>query len=242
MKPSKPRKSQSRLSQLLDFDTDTRQKVGQEQGLLFPHLIGVDEVGRGSLIGPVVAAAVCMIRALTAQEQTILSPLNDSKLMKPTEREAVSACLTEGDFCLFAIAEATLEEVETLNVYHASLLASSRAVTGVLKQLDKSRLDNTLILIDGKATMPQFPKDRQLAVIKGDSHSASIAAASVLAKVYRDRLVSQWGKDYPEYHAYQWHKNKGYGTQTHLQAIQQFGPSPFHRMQFKGVKATQTLP
>ncbi|MBY0449536.1 MAG: ribonuclease HII [Cyanobacteria bacterium] len=212
----------------------------QERDHPVAHLIGVDEVGRGSLIGPIVAAAVSMTRPLSTQELALLSPLNDSKLMKPAEREALSACLTEGDFCHYAIAEASLEEVEALNVYHASLLASSRAVAAVLKKRDNALMDKTLILIDGKAMMPQYPKDRQLAVIKGDSHSACIAAASVLAKVYRDRLVSQWGEQYPEYQVYQWQNNKGYGTAAHLQAIQQFGVTLLHRKQFKGVKATQT--
>jgi ribonuclease HII len=187
-------------------------------------LIGADEVGRGSWVGPVVAAAVHIPPTLLVEPPDWLNQLNDSKQLKQNQRVWLSGHIQQ--HTQFTLAEASLEEIEQLNLHHASLLACYRAVS----QLHHNVLPiaDPLVLVDGCYTLPNWP-GRQQAVIKGDGQSAHIAAASILAKVHRDAMLTDWHNTYPQY---QWASNKGYGTPSHLKALSRHGPCPLHRPRF----------
>ncbi len=190
-------------------------------------VIGVDEVGRGCLAGPVVAAAVLLPwfdRNSHLAER--LAALDDSKKLPVAVREELSQTIR--GCASFAIAEASPEEIDEINILHASLLAMKRAVMQLVSQamLD---LKECLILIDGKWKMADI-ECNQLPVIKGDSHSAAIAAASVVAKVHRDALMCKLADDFPHYN---WLSNKGYPSEVHRLAIQEHGMTIWHRRSFR---------
>ena len=176
-------------------------------------LCGVDEAGRGPLAGPVCAAAVILPRGL------ILEGLNDSKKLTEKKREALfDPICAQAISC--GIAFASVEEIEELNILNATYLAMNRAI---------ARLNPApeLALIDGNRSVGITMKNR--CVVKGDAKCADIAAASVLAKVSRDRYMLEMAQRYPEYH---FEQHKGYGTKLHYAAIREYGPSPIHRMSF----------
>ncbi|HWA93115.1 MAG TPA: ribonuclease HII [Terracidiphilus sp.] len=179
-------------------------------------IAGLDEVGRGPLFGPVVAAAVIL------PESCELTGLTDSKKLTEASREKlyepIQACAVA-----WAIAAVDAETIDRINIRRASLLAMRRAV----EQL--SRIPDFL-LIDGRDYIDWPCKQR--AIIKGDATSMSIAAASVLAKVYRDRLIVEMDSTYPGYGLA---KHKGYGTAFHLAALERLGPTPLHRRSFSPV-------
>ncbi|MBR1456801.1 MAG: ribonuclease HII [Oscillospiraceae bacterium] len=179
----------------------------------FTLLCGVDEAGRGPLAGPVYAAAVILPRGL------VIEGLNDSKKLTEKKREALFEPICASAVA-FAIARAEVEEIEELNILNATFLAMNRAV---------SRLDPQpqLALIDGNRDGGIRLESR--CVVKGDSRCADIAAASILAKVSRDRYMLEMAERYPQY---AFEKHKGYGTKQHYEAIRAFGPSPIHRMSF----------
>ena len=179
----------------------------------FSLLCGVDEAGRGPLAGPVYAAAVILPRGF------VIDGLNDSKKLTEKKREALFGPICEAAIS-FGIARAEVEEIEELNILNATFLAMNRAIA----QLDPKP---SLALIDGnRNTGITFPSRT---VIKGDGRCADIAAASVLAKVSRDRYMLQMAEKYPAYH---FEAHKGYGTAAHYAALREFGPSPIHRMSF----------
>ena len=176
-------------------------------------LCGVDEAGRGPLAGPVCAAAVILPRGLVIEE------LNDSKKLSEKKRELLYDEIIEKAVS-YGIALATVEEIEEKNILEATFLAMNRAI-------EKLSVQPALALIDGN-------RDRGIAVearcvIGGDGKCADIAAASILAKVTRDRYMLQLAQQYPQYG---FEKHKGYGTAAHYAAIRTFGPSPVHRMSF----------
>ena len=190
-------------------------------------VIGVDEVGRGCLAGPVVAAAVLLPwfdRNSHLAER--LSALDDSKKLPVAVREELSKTIR--GCASFAIAEASPEEIDEINILHASLLAMKRAVMQLVSQ-EMLDLKECLILIDGKWKMADI-ECNQLPVIKGDSHSAAIAAASVVAKVHRDALMCKLADDFPHYN---WLSNKGYPSEVHRLAIQEHGMTMWHRRSFR---------
>lgn len=208
----------ARLQKLLSFDKEMTRKWVKRQGAI---LIGTDEVGRGCLAGPVVAAAVHLGDLITNEElHSSLESLNDSKKMLPQKREELAAIIKAN--CRYAIAEASVEEIEKLNILRASLLAMKRAMA----ELAPSQ--GTVILIDGNKTMDSVTL-RQIAVIGGDGISASIAAASIIAKVYRDQLMQDLHNQHPQY---RWDSNKGYGSKDHRDAIQEHGITSWHRRAF----------
>lgn len=190
-------------------------------------LIGVDEVGRGCLSGPVVAAAVILPAvaksSFLAEE---LSELDDSKALSQKQRERLAEVLRAN--CHFAIAEATPAEIDQINILQASLLAMRRAVDNLLLQIENSPAE-LLLLVDGNQKVKGLTLE-QITVIKGDSHSASIAAASVIAKVYRDDLMLELSQKHP---VYSWHSNKGYGSKAHRAAIAEHGVTKWHRLSFR---------
>ena len=187
-----------------------------EQELLsqgFQAICGVDEAGRGPLCGPVVAAACILPRGLELPE------LNDSKKLTAKKREKLFDIICENAIA-YCIAEASVEEIDRLNILEADLLAMRRAIAGLSVKAD-------VALIDGNVAR-DFPIPAK-AVIHGDAISPSIAAASILAKVTRDRQCEELDRAYPQYGIA---KHKGYGTKQHMQALREFGPAPIHRKQF----------
>ncbi len=185
----------------------------QAQAAGYHVICGVDEAGRGPLSGPVVAAA-CIL-----PDGFLPAGLDDSKKLSPKKREALFDIICESAVA-YAIASATPEEIDEINILNATMLAMRRAIEGLPISPD-------FVLIDGN-----IAKDMPLpcqTVIKGDATSASIAAASILAKVTRDRLCLQDDAAYP---AYGFAKHKGYGTKEHMQALRTYGPTPIHRRTF----------
>ncbi|MCI9273941.1 MAG: ribonuclease HII [Clostridiales bacterium] len=174
---------------------------------------GVDEAGRGPLAGPVYAAAVIL------PPNTIIEGVNDSKKLSEKKREALFDVIRECALS-YCVASASVEEIDQFNILNATYLAMQRAVQGLSPTPE-------LALVDGNR-LPALSMEAQ-AVVKGDSLSMSIAAASILAKVSRDRLMRQLSEQYPQY---QLEKHKGYGTKLHMQLIQQYGPSDIHRKTF----------
>ena len=179
----------------------------------FRLLCGVDEAGRGPLAGPVCAAAVILPRGLEIQG------LNDSKKLTEKKREELYSVICK-EALSFGIAFATVEEIEERNILGATFLAMNRA----LEQLDPQP---ELALIDGNRNTGILVPSR--CVVKGDAKCADIAAASILAKVTRDRYMLEQAKLYPEY---RFEQHKGYGTKLHYEALREYGPSPIHRMSF----------
>ena len=179
----------------------------------FSLLAGVDEAGRGPLAGPVCAAACILPRNLE------IPGLNDSKKLSPQKREALYDVIIKSAVS-YGIAFATVEEIESLNILNATFLAMNRALSQLSPQ-------PALGLIDGNRNSGISIPSR--CVVKGDSLCADIAAASVLAKVTRDRYMLTMAEQYPEYG---FEKHKGYGTAKHYAALRQFGPSPIHRPSF----------
>ncbi|MCI8332547.1 MAG: ribonuclease HII [Clostridiales bacterium] len=176
-------------------------------------ICGTDEAGRGPLAGPVFAAAVIL------PEQNPIEGLNDSKKCSAKKREALFEQITQTALA-FSIQYADVEEIDRLNILNASQLAMNRAV-------DALRIKPDLVLVDGNIARG-FATDT-VTVIKGDAISPNIAAASILAKVARDRYCLQMDKDYPAYH---FAAHKGYPTKEHMEIVRKIGPCPVHRKTF----------
>ena len=174
---------------------------------------GVDEAGRGPLAGRVYAAAVIMPRSL------VIDGVNDSKKLSEKKREALFDKITESALC-YSIAWASEKEIDEINILQATYLAMKRAVEGL-------KIGPDMILVDGNR-LPNFGIPAE-AIVKGDSLSHSIACASILAKVSRDRYICAEAEKYPEY---SFEKHKGYGTKIHVEALKKYGPSPIHRKTF----------
>jgi len=182
-----------------------------------PGLIaGVDEAGRGPLAGPVVAAAVIL------DDLRPIAGLADSKKLSPSTRERLFDEIRAKALCC-SVAEASVEEIDRLNILQATMLAMRRAVEGL-------RLTPAKVLVDGNR-LPPLPMLAE-AIVKGDSKVASISAASILAKVTRDRWCAQYHAEFP---AYGFEGHKGYGTAEHLAALREHGPCPQHRKSFAPV-------
>lgn len=207
------------LPQLLAFDALMFETTPSRQPLQV--LVGTDEVGRGCLAGPVVAAAVILPEISPGSQLAAeLALLNDSKAIAPDVREHLSTVLKR--VCRYQIAQATVEEIDEINILQASLLAMRRAVNRLKVKAP------AILLVDGNKTIPSL-RIKQLTVTAGDSKSASIAAASVLAKVHRDALMCAIARDHPDY---MWHSNKGYGSRDHRRALDKFGMTRWHRRTF----------
>lgn len=185
----------------------------QENG--FAVIAGTDEAGRGPLAGPVYAAAVILPMGL------VIEGLDDSKKLTPKRRDRLYDRIRE-EAISYGIASASVEEIDSLNILNAAQLAMRRAVAMLSPAPD-------FVLVDGNVAR-DFTVPTQT-IVKGDSRSMSIAAASILAKVARDRYCEEMDKTYPQY---QFAKHKGYGTALHMSLIRQFGASPVHRKSFMG--------
>ncbi len=176
-------------------------------------ICGVDEAGRGPLAGPVYAAAVILPRGLE------IEGLNDSKKLTEKRREKLFDTIC-AEALSYGIASADVEEIEQLNILNAAMLAMNRAIA-------KLSVKPALALIDGNRDSAIAMASR--CIVKGDSKCADIAAASILAKVSRDRYMLQMAEKYPEYH---FEKHKGYGTKLHYEALREYGPCEIHRPSF----------
>ena len=180
----------------------------------FSCICGVDEAGRGPLAGPVCAAAVILPAG------AVIEGLDDSKKLTEKKRERLYDIIKQTAVA-YSVAYGTLEEIETVNILEATYLAMNRAIEDLTVKPD-------FALIDGNR-VPRGIKIPCETIVKGDSRSMSIAAASVLAKVTRDRLMLEYDKKYPEYN---FKKHKGYGTKEHTELIKQYGPCEIHRLSF----------
>ena len=179
----------------------------------YKAVCGVDEAGRGPLAGPVCAAAVIL------PEGVMIDGVNDSKKLSEKKREALFDVIREQSLA-YSIAYATVAEIEEINILNAAMLAMKRAVEGLSVKADYA-------MIDGNR-LPEIDIDSEC-IVKGDAKSMSIACASILAKVSRDRLLYKYAEEYP---MYGFDKHKGYGTSAHREALLKYGPCPYHRKSF----------
>jgi len=176
-------------------------------------LAGVDEVGRGSLIGPIYAAAVILNKSINTKI------LKDSKSLSKNKRKEISTYIKKNS--IWAIGQASVREIEKINILQASLLAMKRAIIKLKKK-------PSLVLIDGNK-LPNIKNYNLKYIIKGDQKIPSISAASIIAKVSRDKFVTTLSKNFKNY---RWDTNSGYGTKEHIKAIKKFGVTKYHRKTF----------
>ena len=188
------------------------EKEAQNKG--FNLVCGVDEAGRGPLAGPVCAAAVIL------PVDTVIEGLDDSKKLSEKKREALYNEIVSKAVA-YGIAFSSVEEIEEVNILGATYIAMCRAIEKLSQKPD-------YVLIDGNRYPPMLSINGET-VVKGDSKSMSIAAASILAKVTRDRLLLEYAKEYPQY---EFEKHKGYGTKAHIEAIKKYGVTEIHRPSF----------
>ncbi len=199
-------------------------------------LLGVDEAGRGPLAGPVVAAAVVLQDPAAHGEDKALEGLDDSKRLTASQREALAPAIQAAALA-WHVEPAWEDEIATRNILHASLAAMQRACQAVAAQLAVAGRDvPRLLVIDGNQLLRGWSLTPQVAVVKGDGRSRTIAAASVLAKVWRDQHMERMDVRYP---GYGFAVHKGYPTPAHLAALQQLGPCAIHRRGFGPVAAVQ---
>lgn len=203
------------IKQLFEFDYN--------QG---EHVAGTDEAGRGPAAGGVFAAAVCFDTQPGKDLLEKLRPLNDSKQLNKKKREALYDIILENTVNSIVCIE--VEEIEKINILNASLKAMRLACLDVIDKLPPDNRENILTLVDGNKLIRNYIYPQRY-VIKGDSKSAAIAAASILAKVTRDRYMEKLDTEYPQYG---WAKNAGYLTKEHLDAIDKYGLTPYHRPSF----------
>ena len=190
------------------------EKAALEGGAFF--VAGVDEVGRGPLCGPVTAAAVIL------DPENIPDGLNDSKKMTAKKRDALFHVILSSAIC--CIAHASVEEIDEINILRASHLAMERAISRLSTKADHALIDGNMI--------PKGLTIPAQSIVKGDGRSVSIAAASIIAKVERDRIMGKLATEFP---GYGWEKNAGYGTKQHLDALGSLGVTTHHRRSFKPI-------
>ncbi len=184
-------------------------------------IIGVDEVGRGPLAGTIVACA------LSCEDEDLLQRVDDSKALSEKKRDALFDDIIRAS--VYCLGEASVEEIDSINILQASMLAMKRAIEGIDVDIDK-------VLVDGnKAPDVIYPCET---IIKGDALVPVIGAASIVAKVTRDRAMASLDEIYP---GYGFAKHKGYGTKVHMEALRKLGPCPIHRTSFKPVRALLEL-
>ncbi|MBP5590953.1 ribonuclease HII [bacterium] len=189
-------------------------KIYKEQGFL---VIGADEAGRGPLCGPVVTAAVSLF--------TEIPGINDSKKLSEKKRmELVPQIIHNSFWAVYSVLPKVIDE---MNILHASLYGMSLCAKRIMRKTEQ----NCIVMIDGNKKTGQF--ENEIAVVKGDAKSINIAAASILAKTYRDRIMDKWDKIYPEYHL---SSHKGYPTAEHYEILRKIGPCEIYRKSFKLVK------
>ena len=185
---------------------------------------GIDEAGRGPLAGPVVASCVF----IPDQSAPFLKDIKDSKKLTPLKREALFTEITR--HCAFGIAIAEASEIDEINILQATFLAMTRSVDGLHMSFN---VDLAAILVDGNHKPKGLEHPNIIPVVRGDDKSLSIACASILAKVTRDRIMKELDAEHPQYG---WAKNMGYPTAAHMEAVKEFGPCEHHRQSFAPVR------
>ncbi len=203
------------IEELFEFDTEHKDDDTK-------YIIGTDEAGRGPGAGPVFAAAVAF-KEINQDLMISLNSLNDSKKLSEKKRDELYEIIVKSS--VFSVKAGSVEDIESKNILNASLDAMKEACTDVMGQLNTS---NVKILVDGNKKIKNFSVNMET-IVKGDGKSAAIAAASILAKVTRDRFMCNLDKEYPQYG---WAKNKGYLCRFHINAIQNFGITKWHRKKF----------
>ena len=188
------------------------------------RVAGIDEAGRGPLAGPVYAAAAVIDRTRAARK--LLRMIDDSKKLSHEQREEAHEAMIVSGVVQFAVAEASVEEIDRINILQATFLAMRRALQALAEQPE-------VVLVDGNRAPPQLGC-RAETIVGGDAHSYSIAAASIFAKVARDRYMTKLAETFP---GYGWESNRGYGSAQHLDALTLLGPTPHHRMSFAPLRA-----
>ena len=195
----------------------------------FRVVAGVDEVGRGPLAGPVVAAALCFVPKLGLAKESFAKPsfrLKDSKQLTPRQREQLYPILTTHPAIEWGIGNVSPKLIDKINIYRATKLAMQKAVQNLQRKL---KID--FLILDGNMKLKtEIP---QKAIVKGDEKVFSCAAASIIAKVTRDRIMLRYHKKYPQYG---FNKHKGYGTKLHFKMLKKHGPSKIHRRSFRLAK------
>lgn len=186
-------------------------------------LIGIDEAGRGPLAGPVVAAAVIL------DLRSPIDDVDDSKKISEKKRDKIFDKIISSAKC-YGVGISTPQEIDDINILQATFLAMRRAVMSLTEKSQIANLDdNHILLIDGNQYIPDLPRENQKTIVGGDATSASIAAASIIAKVTRDRMMLEYHEKFPQYN---FAKHKGYGTKLHRDMIIQHGVSEIHRKTF----------
>lgn len=190
-------------------------------------ILGVDEAGRGCLVGPVVAGCVWINQEKFPSE--LLARINDSKKISEKNREDIykHLCELDDDVFMFEYDAVSAGVIDEINILQASLLAMKNSYQKLLPRLKNKPV---MTLVDGNKAPLITPCHT---VVSGDALSFSIAAASIVAKVNKDHLLNEIGKKFPEF---QFEKNKGYGTKTHMEALKKYGPTPYHRLSYAPVK------
>ncbi len=223
-------KKLSKIHELFEFDKTNRKDSY--------YIIGTDEAGRGPGAGPVFAAAVCFVSDIDDEICEKLSVLNDSKQLTEKKREELFENIKElekSGKCVCSIQEGSVSQIDKINILNTSLDCMKRSCESVAGKID---MQKAKVLVDGNRLIKNFSIP-QTTIVKGDSKSAAIAAASILAKVSRDRLMEKLAKEYPQYH---WEKNKGYLSAEHIEAIKTYGATKLHRKKFLRNILTVTNP
>lgn len=192
----------------------------------YKYIYAVDEVGVGCLAGPVVVCAVLLEKKFFAKQYKTLNRLRESKLLSPHQREIFARELVAIPDFRFSIAYSYPKTIDRLNIYQATRLAMHRAIENCKLKTENLK---SVVLVDGKTKIKDLPME-QMAIVKGDRKVFSIACASIIAKVYRDKMMTRYAKLYPQYGFAQ---HKGYGTKLHRDRLNQFGPSAIHRKFFR---------
>ena len=204
----------TKMNKLFSFDKQEFNNYG--------YIVGTDEAGRGPGAGPVFAAAVCFV-SYDKEIISLLEKLNDSKQLSESIREKLFDIIIKNS--IYSIQQGSVEEIERFNILRTSLNTMKRACEAVIEKISSDKLT---VLVDGTKKIPDFNFSQKY-IIKGDSKSAAIAAASILAKVSRDRFMTELDKEFPQYY---WAENKGYMTKQHLDAVDKYGLCEWHRKKF----------
>lgn len=209
----KHEKEIARINAMIEFDRNSLNKAG--------FIAGIDEVGRGPLAGPVVTACVVM------DEATVIEGVNDSKKLSHEKREQLyDIIVKQSKYCAIGLVEN--EKIDEINILNATFMAMRSAISHVSNEMEKDDRQIGLILVDGNQAIKGL-EIAQKTVVSGDSKSYSIACASIVAKVYRDRLMEKYDLQYP---GYDFAQNKGYGTEAHYEGLKKLGFTPIHRKSF----------
>lgn len=211
---------------------DKEQEIASQEAVF---VVGVDEAGRGPLCGPVVASAVCYKRAgfgILPEFEKEFALIRDSKKLSEKQREKMFDFIHKHFFVGVGVVHA--DTIDRINILEATFLAMKSAVSDLQKNIHRlsgASHQNLYLLIDGNQEIPNLSLQQET-VVGGDGRVKSIAAASIVAKVTRDRMIFEYDKQYPQYGLAQ---HKGYGTKVHMEALRKYGPTPIHRMSFKPV-------